>query len=72
MKTETKLVQVRLSSGDVQLVTWVEKRPNIKVGARLTLKDHAQPRRWWRVESVSTGECNAHDLAVHRGWDNNI
>lgn len=61
------LVQTDLVSGDRHLTCWVE--PRIKVGDRITLKNHAEPSLMWEVLRV--GEPRERS-SINRGWNNNI
>jgi len=60
-------VQVDLQCGDRHLTCWVE--PKVKVGNRITLKNHENPRLFWRVLRV--GEP-LDQSQIKRGWNNNI
>lgn len=61
------LVQVDLVSGNRHMTCWVE--PRIKVGNRITLKNHAEPSLMWEVLRV--GEPRERS-SINRGWNNNI
>lgn len=61
------LVQVDLRCGDRLLTCWVE--PKVKVGNRITLKNHENPRLFWEVLRV--GEPTD-PSQIKRGWNNNI
>jgi hypothetical protein len=63
----TRLVQVDLRADNRRLTCWVP--PRVRVGDRITLANHAEPRRLWDVLRVgapgSSGE-------IHRGWHNDL
>lgn len=67
-----KIVQVELKTlmGE-KLTTWVDKRPDLKEGVFITLKDF-KPEIEWRVEKVYDDEHDSQDFNWHRKWDNNI
>jgi hypothetical protein len=50
-----KVVQVSLRHKDFALVTYVEQVKKLKVGCRVTLKDHSHPDWWWVVEEMYLG-----------------
>jgi hypothetical protein len=71
-----KIVQVKLKSVNETLITWVDKRPDLKVGAIVTLKDWADPQypdsvKHWEVIEIWANEHEAADFDFHRKWDNN-
>lgn len=61
------LVQVDLQCGDRVLTCWVE--PKVKVGQRITLKNHERPKLFWSVLRVGEPREPAQ---INRGWNNNI
>lgn len=63
------LVQVDLQAGDRHLTCWVEAEKKVRVGNRITLKNHENPRLFWEVLRV--GEP-AEPSQIKRGWNNNI
>ncbi len=63
----TTLVQVDLRADNQRLTCWV--KPPVRVGDRITLKDHADPTRLWDVLRVGTAR-DAGD--VKRGWHNDL
>lgn len=63
----SSLVQVDLQCGDRLLTCWVE--PKVKVGFRITLKNHENPKLFWRVLRVGEPRETAR---INRGWNNNI
>lgn len=66
-----KIVQVMLRSPEGELfTTWVDKRPDLKKGAEITLKD-LKPEMKWLVTAVFDQEHDAADFDFHRKWDNN-
>ncbi|MBM0237729.1 hypothetical protein JNW88_12170 [Micromonospora sp. ATA32] len=66
---ERMMVQLELVSDNRHLVAWVRDDRRVEVGAAISLRDHAEPGRLWRVTSKgqprSAGEIN-------RGWHNDI
>lgn len=67
----SKLVQVELHSklakkvGYKVMMSWVENRPDLKIGCRITLKDTEEPERLWTVMSIGP----EHDRSdIKRGW----
>ena len=52
------------------LVTYVEDDSRIKQNSMITLKDHADPDRLWRV--VSLGEVTRDKKDIKTTWHNNI
>lgn len=76
-----KVVQVKLYSEQrfhrattghhhESLTTWVDKRPDLKEGAIISLKDF-KPEQKWIVHTIYEGEHEASDFEFHRKWDNN-
>lgn len=66
-----KIVQVMLRNHDHELLTtWVDKRPDLKEGAVLTLRDF-KPDMEWQVTAVFDQEHDSKDFDFHRKWDNN-
>lgn len=67
-----KIVQVRLRShtGNETLTTWVDYRPELKVGTYITLKEF-KPETLWCVMDVYGKVHDAADFDFHRKWDNN-
>ncbi len=66
MKTNV-LVQVDLKAKDRYLTCWVE--PKVKVGDRITLKNHAEPKLLWDVLRVGEPQEKS---KIYHGWHNNI
>lgn len=61
------LVQVDLRAGERLLTCWVE--PKVKVGNRITLKNHERPHLFWEVLRVGEPQ---EPSQIKRGWNNNI
>jgi len=61
------LVQVDLRSDNREMTCWVE--PKVKVGNRITLKNHEEPSILWEVLRVGEPQERS---KIYRGWDNNI
>jgi hypothetical protein len=71
MKTQQPtIVQVQLSNPPLTLITWVDKKPNLKKGAFISLDECPEAR--WEVKEVYPGEHPNHAFQWHRKWDNNI
>lgn len=65
-----KVKQVILRSTTSELTTWLESRPDIKVGNTVELKETG--KRLWKVVRVFEDiEVDSSDLEFHRKWDNN-
>lgn len=72
---KAKIIQVSLrndNSPEELLTTWVDKRPGLKEGMKIRLKDHERPEEWWRVETIYHLERDGQDFDWHRKWTNNI
>lgn len=67
-----KIVQVTLyrEVDGARMTTWVDNKPNLRLGSRITLKDCVEDGLWQVVERFD-GEHETHDFDFHRGWDNN-
>lgn len=66
-----KIVQVTLQSKIREtFTTWVDKRPELKIGSRISLKD-LKPETTWLVVNIYDKELDSKDLEFHRKWDNN-
>jgi hypothetical protein len=65
-----RIVQVQLREVNTTgiLTTWVDKKPGLKKGSIVTLKD--QKERKWEVLEIYSPEKEHTEL--HRGWNNNI
>lgn len=63
------LVQVDLRCGDRHLTCWVEHDKKVRVGNRITLKNHERPKMFWDVLRVGEPREAAQ---INRGWNNNI
>lgn len=62
--------QVNLSSGDSVLTANLPDSPKLRVGNSVTLKDHDDPTRWWKIDRVSE---HVHDKSeLKTKWNNNI
>lgn len=67
------VVQVSLrhgtpENGDVtMLVAYVENIKKLKVGCRITLKDHENPTWWWHVEEIYAGSVKD-SSQLHKDW----
>jgi hypothetical protein len=71
MAKTAKMVQVDLTrEGGAQLTTWVDVKPDLKKGAKITLKD-MDPNIWWKVEKVYDVEMDKAEIEANRNWDNN-
>jgi hypothetical protein len=69
MKTAT-MIQVNLKADDgTQMTTWVEKRPDIKVGNKIQLD---KQDKWYVIKEVYNHEITKDKLELNRGWTNNI
>ncbi|WP_130331883.1 hypothetical protein [Micromonospora kangleipakensis] len=66
---ERMMVQLQLVSDDRHLVAWVRDDRRVRVGAEVSLRDHAEPDRFWRV--VAKGEPRPAG-EINRGWHNDI
>lgn len=71
-----KIIQVQLKSVNEILTTWVDKRPGLKIGAIITLKDYVDPQfpgavKNWEVIDIYDKEHEGSDFDFHRKWDNN-
>lgn len=64
-----KVVQVSLKRGDNYLTTYVDYRPNLKEGIRITLRDNKN--LWWTVETIYLGSITEADK-LHTDWDIDI
>ena len=71
MVKKTTMVQVDLKRADgVEMTTWVDKRPDLKEGVLLSLKDEDKDV-FWRVNKVYDIEMDKDQVEKNRGWDNN-
>ena len=52
------------------MITWVNKRPDLKVGSDIYLTD--KPKVKWHVTDIYPGEQEAQAFDWHRKWTNNI
>lgn len=72
--SDVTVVQVKLlninHTGE-QLTTWVDRKPGLKVGSRIKLKDF-KPEDQWDVIELWDMERKAKDFDWHRKWTNNI
>jgi len=68
-----KVIQVSLRHGTIEnenvttLVTYVECKKQLKVGARITLKDHPNSTWWWHVEKIYANST-ADSTQLHSDW----
>lgn len=46
-------VQCLIKSENKRMVTYLDFKPELKIGCFVTLKDHAEPQRRWEVLSIS-------------------
>jgi hypothetical protein len=51
-------------------MTWLDNRPDLKVGVSVSLKDF-KPDIKWQVLNIYKPELDSKDLDFHRKWDNN-
>jgi hypothetical protein len=71
MSKTQAIVQVYLKNSlDETLTTWVDVRPDLKIGSYITLKDF-KPDVRWKVIAVFDTELESKSLEFHRKWDNN-
>lgn len=64
------MVQVDLSRSDGRtMTTWVDKRPDLKVGSFVSLKE-GEVNLYWRIEKIYDLEVPKNKLGT-RGFDNN-
>ena len=67
------VVQVSLRHGTPEnenvtmLTAYVEKKKTLKVGCRITLKDHEHPDWWWHVEEIYEGSTKE-SSDLHSDW----
>lgn len=70
-----KVVQCSLRSMDnnsvAHMVCWLDKRPELKKGVRVTLKDYEEPDREWWVESIGDVVMEKSDLKRAKDWHRN-
>ncbi len=52
-KEMNEYIQCVLESGNMRMVSWVDKRPDLKIGVFITLSDCDEPERKWKVLSMS-------------------
>ena len=69
-----KIVQVDLrheyTNGEaLTMTTWLDMRPDLKVGVSVSLKDISPAE--WRVVKLYDAVHEAADFDFHRKWDNN-
>ena len=64
-----KVVQVSLKRGDTYMTTYVDYRPELKEGMRITLRD--EKKIWWDVETVFLGSITDSDK-LHTDWNIDI
>lgn len=57
------------NTGIAKMTTWVENRPDLKVGVVINLKDKIGD---WTVDRVYDNAHSASEFDWHRKWDNNI
>jgi hypothetical protein len=60
---------IRSEEGGV-MTTFLDDRPDLKVGSIISLKDY-KPEIKWIVEFLSEHLHDASDFEFHRKWDNN-
>lgn len=67
---EVMMVQVKLKSTDngATMTTWVDKKPNLAVGAAVRLDGSDT---WYKVEEVYNIEMTREQVDANRNWDNN-
>lgn len=66
------IVQVMLRSEHNEVMTtWVDKRPNLKEGSIIFLRDF-KPDTRWLVIKLYPQTHDAKDFDWHRKWTNNI
>ena len=61
------VVQVQLRHDTNILVTYVEKVRKLKVGTKITLKDHEHPEWWWHVEALYA-DTEIDSEKLHTDW----
>ena len=61
---------LRNLNGKNLLTTWLDKKPELREGAIITLKDF-KPEDKWRVEQLYKREFDDKEFEFHRKWDNN-
>ncbi len=47
-----QLAWCKLKNGDANLDAYLEVKPKLRVGVKVTLKDSDDPTIWWTVESM--------------------
>jgi hypothetical protein len=62
----TLMRQFRLRDGVTHTVTWLPDNKRLRLGARVTLKDSAEPKRLWEVTGRSPTVKDA--SKIHRDW----
>lgn len=71
-KPQTTIVQVDLlTKQGEKMTTWVDKRPDLKEGVWITLKDFKSDTKWC-VMKLYNQEHTSTEFDWHRKWDNNI
>lgn len=67
-----KIIQVKLRNNlNETLTTWVDVRPDLKLGSYITLKDF-KPEVRWQVTHMYKIVRDSKDFDWHRKWTNNI
>lgn len=61
--------QCTLKSARSVMTTWLESRPDVKLGTIIELKE--VPKKHWEVIAIYDNEIESTDLDFHRKWDNN-
>lgn len=65
------IVQVKLKNTHNEVMTtWVDTRPDLKLGCWITLKEFKPSIRWQVIELYGAVH-DAKDFDFHRKWDNN-
>lgn len=65
--SQQQVIQVKIKSDAVQMITWLDADPRIKVGAVISLKDDI---RKWLIEEVYATQ-SAKSIERNWGFDNN-
>lgn len=47
-----QLVWCKLINGNENVDAYIELKPKLKVGVKVTLKDSDEPEKWWTVEKM--------------------
>lgn len=70
MKIRQAILIGKSQAGEMlTLTTWLDVRPDLQKGVRLTLKEY--PDIEWTVFELYDHEHEAADFDFHRKWDNN-